>query len=207
MKVKAFIYNGFYELCANTYVLYDESECVIVDSGKNNDDVVNFIKENHLQVKGILLTHGHFDHIQGLPALLKAFNAPLYIHEEDECMLRDPHLNGSDRFSRSDIAFDYKVITFTDGEELKLLKSQIKVIHTPFHTKGSSCFYLKDNKMLFTGDTLFEQGIGRTDFIHSIPELTHSSLSKLNKLEKDITIYPGHGPSCLLSKSGIEAYL
>ena len=207
MKVKAFIYNGFYELCANTYVIYDESECVIIDSGKNNNDVVNFIKENHLKLKGILLTHGHFDHIQGLESLLKAFDVPLYVHKDDECMLTHPELNASNRFSRSNIVINKKPVTFTDGDVLNLLKSPIEVIHTPFHTKGSSCFYLKDNNMLFTGDTLFEQGIGRTDFPHSVPELVQNSLSKLSKLEKDITIYPGHGPSCLLSSSGIEAYL
>ena len=80
MNVKAFIYEGFFELNANTYVLYDESECVVIDSGKNNNDVVDFINEHHLKLKGILLTHGHFDHIQGLPALLKAFDVPVYIH-------------------------------------------------------------------------------------------------------------------------------
>ena len=207
MNVKVFQYEGFYELNANTYVLYDESECVVIDSGKNNNDVVDFINGNHLQLKGILLTHGHFDHIQGLPSLLKTFDVPVYVHKDDECMLRDSHLNGSDRFSRSNIAFDFEVRTFTEGEVFHLLKSPIEVIATPFHTKGSVCFYLKDNKMLFTGDTLFSMGIGRTDFPHSIPEETSRSLYKLTKLEKDIMIYPGHGESCSLKDANPEAYL
>ena len=193
MNVKAFIYEGFFELNANTYVLYDESECVIIDSGKNNNDVVDFINEHHLKLKGILLTHGHFDHIQGLPALLKAFDVPVYIHKNDECMLSDSYLNGSNRFSRTDIYFDGFVKTFTDGEVSHLLKSPIEVIATPFHTKGSVCFYLKDNKILFTGDSLFSMSIGRTDFPHSVPELQHSSIYKLTKLDKDTTIYPEIG--------------
>ena len=207
MNVKAFIYEGFFELNANTYVLYDESECVVIDSGKNNNDVVNFINEHHLKLKGILLTHGHFDHIQGLPALLKAFDVPVYIHKNDECMLSDSYLNGSNRFSRTDIYFDGFVKTFTDGEVFHLLKSPIEVIATPFHTKGSVCFYLKDNKMLFTGDTLFSIGVGRTDFPNAAPEEMYHSLYKLTKLDQDITIYPGHGNSCSLREADPEAYL
>ncbi len=207
MNVKLFQYEGFFELNANTYVLYDESECVVIDSGKNNNDVVDFINENHLKLKAILLTHGHFDHIQGLPALLKAFDVPVYIHKDDECMLSDSYLNGSNRFSRTDIYYDGDVKTFTDGEVFHLLKSPIEVIATPFHTKGSVCFYLKDNKMLFTGDSLFSEGIGRTDFPNAIPELEHHSLYKLTKLDKDITIYPGHGDSCSLKEAEPEAYL
>ena len=207
MNIKSFIYNNFYELNANTYVVYDGSECIVIDSGKDNNDVIDFIKENHLFLKGVLLTHGHFDHIQGLPTLLKEFDVPVYIHKDDECLLTSSHLNGSDRFSRQDIILNIKTVTFTDGEVINLLKSLIEVIATPFHTRGSSCFYLKDNKILFTGDTLFEGAIGRTDFAASVPELIHDSLSKLVKLDGDITIYPGHGPSCLLKDSMIEAYL
>lgn len=207
MNIKSFIYNNFYELSANTYVVYDGSDCIVIDSGKDNNDVIDFIKENHLVLKGVLLTHGHFDHIQGLPTLLKEFDVPVYINKDDECLLTSPHLNGSDRFSRQDIILNIKTVTFTDGEVINLLKSPIEVIATPFHTRGSSCFYLKDNKILFTGDTLFEGAIGRTDFAASVPELIHDSLSKLVKLDDDITIYPGHGPSCLLKDSMIEAYL
>lgn len=207
MKVKTFRYQNFYELNANTYVLYDESECVVIDAGKNNQDVVAFINDNHLTLKGILLTHGHSDHIQGLEPLFKAFDVPLYISTEDECMLKDPHLNCSDRFSRHDLIIDRAVKTFTDGDVLNLLKSPIEVIATPFHTKGSVCFYLKDNKTLFTGDTLFAEGIGRVDFPNSVPELIHSSLAKLAKLDKDIVIYPGHDTESTLGEALYEAHV
>ncbi len=206
MKVKAFIYNSFSELNANTYVLYDESECVVIDSGKNNNDVVNFINENHLQLKAILLTHGHFDHIQGLPALLSAFNVPIYISHKDKVMLADPYLNCSDRFSRNDVVVETEVSTFKDGDVLNFLNQEIMVIATPFHTEGSVCFYLKDNKMLFTGDTLFSEGIGRVDFPNSVPSEIHNSLSKLSKLDKDATIYPGHGPISTLKEALLQGY-
>ncbi len=207
MELKSFIYNNFYELNANTYVLYDETNCIVIDPGKNNNDVSDFINENHLNLRGILLTHGHFDHIQGLMNLLKSHDVPIYIHKDDVCLLSDAHLNCSDRFSRKDVIVEVKPITIDDGDELNLLSSPIKVIATPFHTKGSVCFYLKDNKMLFSGDTLFKEGIGRVDFPNSVPELIHDSLSKLMMLHKDTTIYPGHGDSCKISESMIEAYL
>ena len=207
MNLKSFIYNSFFELYANTYVLYDESGCVVIDPSKNCDDVTKFINENHLKLKGILLTHGHFDHIQGIVPLLKETNAPLFVAEGDICMLKDPHLNGSDRFCRIDITIDKEPTIIHDREVLNLLDTPIQVIATPFHTKGSVCFYLKDNKMLFTGDTLFKEGIGRTDFPNSAPELTSESLRKLESLEGDIVIYPGHGPSAKLDEAMLEAYL
>ena len=205
MKVKAFTYEGFFELNANTYVLIDESDnCIIVDPGKDNNEVIDFIKESELKPRAILLTHGHFDHIRGVDLLVKAFDIPVYINGEDEKFLKDPHLNCSDRFSRENVIINSGVETFKDGDVLNILSEPIKVIGTPFHTPGSSCFYLKDNKILLSGDTLFKNGIGRTDFPLSDERLIDSSLKKLLFIPDDVKMYSGHGDVILFKDTFIK---
>ena len=195
MRIIPFIYNEVFELAANGYLLIDDNnDCVMVDPGKDNNDVVNYIKQNDLTLKGILLTHGHFDHIAGVKCLLKHFSVPIYIHENDKEFLKDPHLNCSDRFSRKDIVIDTEPVAIKDGEILKILNDDIKVIHTPFHTRGSACFYLAKENVLISGDTLFLMSIGRTDFPTACPELVDSSLAKLMSLKDETKVYPGHGP-------------
>lgn len=194
MRIIPFIYSEVFELAANGYLLIDDNnDCVFVDPGKEDARVVNYIKENGLTLKAILLTHGHFDHIAGIKYLLKYFPVPIYIHSSDKEFLKNPKLNCSDRFSRKDIVIDDEPITFKDGEVLKILSESIKVIHTPFHTKGSACFYIEKANALISGDTLFFMSIGRTDFPNACPELIDSSLAKLMSLKDDTKVYPGHG--------------
>lgn len=179
---------------ANTYVVSDENVCVVIDPGDDTGDFELFLKENNLKPTNILLTHGHFDHIRDLERLVKAFNCDIYIEEEDEKMLYSSKLNESLMFNK-DVTFNNikdKVIVFCDKEMLKFGDIEINVIHTPFHTNGSSCFYLSKNKILFSGDTLFKGDIGRTDLITSCGNKTQESLSKLMKLSDDIVVYPGH---------------
>ncbi|MEG0977685.1 MAG: MBL fold metallo-hydrolase [Bacilli bacterium] len=179
---------------ANTYVVSDGDICLVIDPGDDTGDFELFLKENNLKPTTILLTHGHFDHIRDLERLVKLFNCDIYIEEEDEKMLFSSKLNESLMFNK-DVTFDdlkEKVIVFRDKEMLKFKDIEINVIHTPFHTNGSSCFYLSKNKILFSGDTLFKGDIGRTDLITSCGNKTQESLSKLMKLNDDIVVYPGH---------------
>ena len=190
MNIKVFTYPNTFELYANTYVLSDdEGNAVVVDPGKDDKEVLNYISSNNLRLKGVLLTHGHFDHTRGVDLL----NADVFIHEKDEPLLRNSHLNCSDRFSRHDVVVKSKAQSIKDGDVLNLLSEPIAVIHTPFHTEGSVCFYLKDSRVLFSGDTLFQYSIGRSDFVTSNPSLIDSSLEKLMKLPDEVVVYPGHG--------------
>ena len=194
MEVKTFVYGGWFELSANTYVLIDSKKnCVVIDPGKDYSGIVDFIKEKGLAPQAILLTHGHFDHIGGIQVLKDAFDLPVYIHQADESLLKKPKLNGSDKFSRVNISFNINVNYLKENEELNILEEPISIIETPFHTNGSVCFYLKDSHMLFSGDTLFLESVGRTDFIVSNPKLMNNSLRKLMKLPDDVVVYPGHG--------------
>ena len=194
MRIVPFIYSEVFELAANSYLLIDSNNnCVIVDPGKEDNRVMDYINNNSLTLKAILLTHGHFDHIAGIKYLLKYFPVPIYIHTDERDFLKNPKLNCSNRFSRKDIVIENDVVTLKDGEVLKILNEDIKVIHTPFHTRGSVCFYLEKENALISGDTLFFMSIGRTDFPTACPELIDSSLAKLMSLKDETKVYPGHG--------------
>lgn len=196
MRVEKFYYNSIDDLAANTYVVSDSNNnCVIIDPSVDYDGIINYINKNKLNPNGVLLTHGHFDHIKGVNRLLNTFQIPLFVHPEDDCMLKNPRIN----LSMYENVIIKKEPTFVnDKEKLKLLEDDIEVIYTPFHTKGSVCYYFINNKLLFSGDTLFNGSIGRDDLPNAIPSKKRESLNKLTKLPKETKIYPGHGPNTVL---------
>lgn len=199
MRVEKFTYNDYDDLNANTYVVIDGVDAVVIDPSINNDKVGDFLVKNNLTLKAALLTHGHFDHIRGVDRLINRFNCPLYIHFDDEEILKDTYLNCS-YFDSSNVVVNAKAITVTDKEIIDVLSDKIEVIHTPFHTRGSVCYYFTNNKLLFSGDTLFAGSIGRDDFPNSISKCRKSSLDKLKRLPKEIKIYPGHGENTVLER-------
>lgn len=198
MNIYKFDYNPIDDLVSNTYIIADDDlKCVIVDPGKGNDKLIEFINKHELKPTAILLTHGHIDHIRGVDRLVKIYSIEIYIHYLDEEMLKDEELNLSTHLGEP-LIIKYNIKTVTDNEELNLFKEKIIVIHTPFHTKGSVCYYLPEKKVLFTGDTLFRQSIGRDDLPNNERHKRAESLNKIKKLPKDVTIYPGHGPNTTL---------
>ncbi len=181
----------------NCYIIEAGGECFIIDPGYYNNKITSYIEEKDLKVKGILLTHGHFDHIGGI----NLFNVPVYIHELDYHMLKD---DNSNRFKANNISKqfsikDIEVITFNKNTTFKLGGKTISVTHTPGHTAGSVCFF--DGKNLFTGDTLFERAIGRWDLqTGNLKELETSVNYIFNTFTaKDVPIHPGHGFSSTLA--------
>ena len=168
MKIIPFIYDDVDELTSNTYLLIDSSNnSLLIDPGRDNQKIIDYIERNHLYLKGILLTHGHFDHIRGVDRIIDKFNIPCYIHFQDEIMLDDPSINGSISLFNEKVAVKHKCETITDNDKINLLDEEISVIATPFHTIGSVCYYIKAEQILFTGDTLFKAGFGRYDLPHS----------------------------------------
>ena len=178
----------------NSYVVTntDTKECVIVDIGSYSEVMESYINDNGYTLKGILLTHGHFDHIMGLDGILKNHKVPVYIYEDEADMLKDPELNASTCFGLN-YAFGAKVNTLRDGEIISVAGMDFKVIHTPGHTKGGCCYLNEKEETLFSGDTLFKASVGRSDLpTGSGGQLIRSLRDKLFVLPDNIKVYPGH---------------
>ncbi len=184
------ILNDFTE---NTYIINEKLEAYIIDPGTNYRDTVKYVLESNFKVLGILLTHGHFDHIVGVNKLIKEFNCPVHIHELERDFLFDPNLNLSGlTYNRFLVTKKEMVQTFTEESIFTLGREQIKITHTPGHTRGGVCYKYKN--FLFSGDTLFKGSIGRTDLPTSNGVEIQRSVAKIIKTNRDNTIvYPGHG--------------
>lgn len=172
---------------ANCYVICDEEtmEAVILDPGGDSDYLINQIDKIGAKVKYILLTHGHVDHVGGVVDIKKKYNVPFYIHKADEEMI----MMGADVFGDLPVADGY----IKEGDVIAFGNLKAKCIHTPGHTPGGVCFQIGDK--VFTGDTLFQGSIGRTDFAGgSYEEIISSIVNKILPLGDNVEVYPGHGP-------------
>lgn len=188
----------------NTYFIYRENDnrAVVIDPADEGTRIYASLFKNDLKVEAILLTHGHFDHILGLSALKGAVNrerrekgldpVKVYAPMEERTLLGSPELNLSGRMGTACTA--EADVYVRDGEELRIADMDIRVIATPGHTEGSACYYLKERGMLISGDTLFLDSVGRTDFpTGSMGTLVRSIREKLFVLPEDTKVYPGHG--------------
>ncbi len=185
------------EFASNTYVVGEIGKpCVVIDMGTNTNRVIRYIKENHSGVAGVLLTHGHYDHIAGLKKFLEVYPCTIFISEEDFPFLTDPKLNCSHFIHGiEDVTLkeDFGHYIVDDEDEINFMnKYYFKVIKTPFHTEGSVCYLLKSENALFTGDTLFKNSIGRSDLPTSDSSKINDSLGKLVNLDPSLNVYPGH---------------
>lgn len=198
IQIISFIYEDLDDLYANTYVLIDEEKsAVIIDPAKDYLGLVNYIKKNDLFLKGILITHGHVDHIRGIDVLYDSFKAPIYIGFDDADKFNDTYANCSE-FLKENVVVKAPFNTLIDKQVIKLLKEDIIAIHTPYHTSGSMCFYLKDSGVLFTGDFIIPHSVGRSDLPSAQPKLLFASMKKITSLPINTKIYSGHGKSSTL---------
>ena len=178
----------------NCYLVINEEtkEAVLIDPGAYPLKIRNAVKEAELKIKAVLLTHAHFDHIMGLDDVRKEFQVPVYVEEEDMNMMTDSRWNLSVNYVNG--GYQYKDATpVKDGQILEIAGMQFKVIHTPGHTPGGCCYYMEKEGVLFSGDTLFQASVGRSDFPGgSASELVRSVKEKLLALPDETHVYPGH---------------
>lgn len=196
MKFEAFV-TGPIE--TNTYLVYAGREAIVIDPGLSCANAINArAKELGVEIKFIVNTHGHWDHITDNYTLQKLTGAKIACGKGDEKSLSQPsdlgwRLPFKLQASRADVLLE-------DGDEIAISREALRVISTPGHTPGSICLYSKDDKIIFTGDTLFAGAMGRTDFPGGDALLIKKSLNKLAKLPQETKVLPGHGEFTLIKK-------
>lgn len=199
MKIEKFVLGN---VGTNCYIVFNEKlkECFIVDLATYSQEMIGHIKRSGCQVKGILLTHGHFDHIMGIEEFLDEISTTVYAHEGEDEFLKDPVLNFSAVMGNKKVQLN-QVVFLKDHQNIQLAGLEIQVLHTPGHTPGGCCYYLPKEKVVFTGDTLFNSSIGRTDFPKGNLDLLLSSINeKLLTLPEETEVYPGHMESTTIGK-------
>ena len=195
MEIKTFYFNPIRECC---YVVWDESgECVFIDPGCNGERefkrLRDFVAERGLKPVGILLTHGHFDHILGLEDVSQTWGLDVWVSPDES-----GQIERTASWCR-ELGLDFKPFTgvrhdIADGDTITFGQSVLKVISTPGHTEGSVCYYNEKDAVLFSGDTLFAGSIGRTDHPGGDYDRIIASIKdKLMTLDGEVTVLPGHG--------------
>lgn len=184
-------------LSENCYVLFDEQtkEAAVIDPGFVNEKLLNILEP--LQVKYILLTHGHFDHIEGAEALHERTGAPVAVYTTEKVLAEDPVLNASMMMFGRPITCAVDRV-FVDGETFSVGNIPVRVMHTPGHTAGGCCYITPE--AIFTGDTLMGYSVGRCDLPTGDGTQLADSLKKLTALPGDPDICGGHGPVTKLSE-------
>ncbi len=187
MEIKCIMMGGN---AANCYLVKTDDVMLVVDPYFADQRIVDFLNQDSYIPKYILLTHCHYDHILGAEKLRDMCGAKIAIGEKDEIGLRDTAISLSQYVGLEQKPFSAD-ITFADGDVFNVGSTEINIIHTAGHTAGSVCYMIEDS--IFTGDTLFEGTVGRTDFPTGNFNALKASLERLKALGQDYKLYPGHG--------------
>ena len=201
MKIEHLILGAYGTNCYILRANETTKDCLIIDTGLEADELIDFLQRHNLNPLALILTHGHVDHIIGLVALRSQFpNIKVYIHKLDAGMLTGEKDNLS---ALAGVRFSSEPtdITVEDGDVIELANIKLDVIHTPGHSPGGICLYSKDDSVLFVGDTLFADSVGRTDMPGgNTAQLIKNIKEKLLTLPGEIICYPGHGPSTTIAR-------
>ena len=180
----------------NCYFLKNKEtgETLIVDPADSPKRIFQKVEDMGAKPVGILLTHGHFDHIMAVQAVKAEYQIPVYACRQEEEMLREPSINMTVHYGQGcSIVPD---VFLEDLDVIRLAGFSVQMIHTPGHTKGSCCYYLKDEGVLFSGDTVFYGSVGRTDFPGgSTAEIVRSLHKLVDSLPEETEVFPGHDAS------------
>lgn len=191
MKLKKFTVG---DLMAKSYIISRNGKALIIDPGAEGEKLYNYLQENELELEYIINTHGHFDHIGANKFLKKKTDAKILAHPKAEKKLNNPALNLSQIFNDQAVISPSLDKKLADGEKINFEDLSLKVIYTPGHSEDGISIYIQEEKILFSGDCIFANGIGRTDLEDSDLELLKKSVeARILKLPDDCKFYAGHG--------------
>ena len=196
MKIARLIFNPIQE---NTYIIWDDTlEAAVIDAGnmneRENEILAKFIADNGLKPKYALNTHGHFDHLLGVDFLREKYGAQLAMSSKDEFLLKGASVSAELFGVKADALPEAIDVDLEGKESIKFGNTELKIIPTPGHTPGHVAFFEPESKVLFTGDTLFRESIGRTDLPGGdYSWIMRSIIENILPLGDDVKIYPGHG--------------
>ncbi|MBQ8748633.1 MAG: MBL fold metallo-hydrolase [Oscillospiraceae bacterium] len=173
----------------NCYIVWgeDSDDCIVIDPGYAPEQVILEAEDLGKRIDAILLTHGHFDHVGGVRGIAERLGCPVYLHQQE--LSQPEHMTAGPL---------YYTCTYGEGDTLTLAGLTIRVLHTPGHTPGSVCLAVEDT--LFSGDTLFQNSIGRTDFPGGSFTQMQNSLRRLAAMPGNYRVLPGHGPETTLDE-------
>lgn len=187
------------QMQANCYFVMKDNTCLLIDPADSADFILEEVSRRNLEIVGLIATHGHFDHVMAVGEIQLSFpHLPLYINSADQFLI-----NRLEETAKHFLGFEPHVIkptTFSDLKEceVKIGDFHFDVISTPGHTPGSVSLYFKDEAIIFSGDTVFNGGVGRYDFSYSDKNDLKKSVQRILDLPEVTTIYPGHGEETLI---------
>lgn len=185
----------------NAYILIDDTtrDALIIDPGDEGESLVRYLESLKINLKAILLTHGHVDHVGAVDAVRDAFSVPVYISEIDMKFIEQRKM-AFGKMKRADHFLK-------EGDEFIFSGKKVEIIETPGHSRGSLSYYV--DGLLFSGDVLFQNSVGRTDLPGgNMEELLYSIKEKLMKLPGETRVFPGHGPETTLAmEKAFNGYL
>jgi hydroxyacylglutathione hydrolase len=196
----------------NCYIISDSitKEAYIIDPGAESKELLSYLEKKHFDLKALLITHAHLDHVGGIQMVNSAFNVPAYYHSGDR-MLYDNLKMQADLFGVSlrELQAEQPTVgepTLEHNQNFAFAAGAVNVIHTPGHTPGSVCFRAQgEQSLLFTGDTLFEGSIGRTDLWGgNFEQIIDSIQSRLMTLDDRLQVLPGHGDSTTIGEERLN---
>ncbi len=188
------------ELRANCYFVIQDKDLIIIDPADSADFILEEIQRRNLQLKAMIATHGHFDHIMAAGEIQLSFNVPLYIHDEDIFLVKRLSETAKHFLGYDPTVIKPSIIKSLTADTISGLPFPFQLIHTPGHTPGSVSLVLKDEQVVFTGDTLFKQAVGSYKHAYSDKAKLFHSIKKLFELPAETTIYSGHGEETIIEE-------
>lgn len=201
MKIDCLMLGDYQTNCYVLRVAEDARECLIIDAGLGAEELIAFLAGNEITPVAAVLTHGHIDHIAGIPALREHYpEIEVLIHELDADMLTEPAANLSSMMGWPFTTASAEAL-LKDGSVIERAGIKLEVLHVPGHSPGGICLYSSEEAIVFTDDALFADSIGRTDFPGgSMSQLLDCIRKKIWALPDDTIVYPGHGPSSTIAR-------